>query len=462
MSIPNRLPTPVPGSRLAAAFDVLQVRSGQTVSATVLGKLPDGTTQLQIGDQVVKAALPQDLPAGTVLQLAVKGGGATTHLTIVAQRLPDSAGATVPGGAEAARPVAATPLAARPQNVPLLPGQVIIRPEGEALVTLPLSVAPGAVTRPGPTGTLTTLEAIPTAGSLATPPATRVPVAVTQATGTLGPQVSIGSGQPQVATVAQPTNTASAAVAVPSGTAAAATPDIAVAQVGRAAVAVPAIGAGPAPAATSAQPVPAGSVGRAASEPQIPSAAATTGQAAGPVATASGTSVVQPAVPDNRAAATASDVPVTAEAGVARGRAMAQPSTAQTLSSPSPTPVLSTSGAAEAAQSSAVLRAVPVAGVLPATVSQGQSAGAAFQAGPGPAIAAPVPLVPTVSAATPAQLALSSMVPVALAQQDSIAGLFGNLSALVGRFHQLPEPVMHAAMQMLATRINMSGQRLQR
>ncbi len=49
----------------------------------MIGRLPDGMTALRIGDAVIAAQLPQQLPAGTTLQLQVKTAGIAPQLTIV-------------------------------------------------------------------------------------------------------------------------------------------------------------------------------------------------------------------------------------------------------------------------------------------------------------------------------------------------------------------------------------------
>src|SRR5688500_3618586 len=65
------------------AAELALFKPGQALEALVIGRMPDGTTALKIGDAVIAALLPQQLPAGTTLQLQVKTAGATPQLTLV-------------------------------------------------------------------------------------------------------------------------------------------------------------------------------------------------------------------------------------------------------------------------------------------------------------------------------------------------------------------------------------------
>lgn len=69
-----------------------------------------------------------------------------------------------------------------------------------------------------------------------------------------------------------------------------------------------------------------------------------------------------------------------------------------------------------------------------------------------PAPTPALPLVPSQGPATPAQ-ALAQMVPVAIAKQNSLAPLLQSLAALVSRPSALPEPIVRAALSVLAQRI---------
>ena len=65
------------------AAELALFKPGQVLEAVVIGRLPDGTTALKVGDAVIAALLPRQLPAGTTLQLQVKIAGPTPQLTLV-------------------------------------------------------------------------------------------------------------------------------------------------------------------------------------------------------------------------------------------------------------------------------------------------------------------------------------------------------------------------------------------
>lgn len=89
-----------------ALTEAFVLKVGQTLEALVAGKSSDGLTLLRIGNQTVKAALPEGLPPGTTLQLLVKSAGPAPQLAIVAQTPPEG---RVTAPAVLAQPIAATP-----------------------------------------------------------------------------------------------------------------------------------------------------------------------------------------------------------------------------------------------------------------------------------------------------------------------------------------------------------------
>ena len=86
-------------ARIALA-ELAMFKVGQVLQAVVVGKGNDGQTLLKIGDTLVQAQLPQELPPGTTLQLQVKAGGTALQLVMVNQTPPSARQAPAP------RPVA--------------------------------------------------------------------------------------------------------------------------------------------------------------------------------------------------------------------------------------------------------------------------------------------------------------------------------------------------------------------
>jgi hypothetical protein len=95
----------------AAALSELSLPVGQSVTAAVLGELPDGTLAIRIGGQAIVADIGRNrLPAearlaGAQLQLTVAAGGPTPRLALASFTPPQAA-------ATAASPALAQPAAA--------------------------------------------------------------------------------------------------------------------------------------------------------------------------------------------------------------------------------------------------------------------------------------------------------------------------------------------------------------
>jgi hypothetical protein len=73
-----------------ALVETLSLKIGAMLDAVVVGgKGANGLTALRIGEALIEAKLPQDLPAGTTLQLVVKAGRPLPQFAIVAVKKPE-------------------------------------------------------------------------------------------------------------------------------------------------------------------------------------------------------------------------------------------------------------------------------------------------------------------------------------------------------------------------------------
>jgi len=377
---------------LAEAF-VLKV--GQTLQALVVGKGGDGLSLLKIGEQTVKAALPDGLPTGTTLQLQVKSVGPSPQLAILAQSLPTGK-AGVP--AVPAEPRLPAPLPVR--AAPMVAERAVAPSNGEV--------------RPAVGPTASQVESRPTEGTRPAPEA-RSALPEAQATGR----------GPTQAPIATPASTSAA----PAVAARAASPEAREPPRGTAAAAEPT----PAPRALPGEA--RGSIG----VPQAEAAAVRT--AAPPLPTAV-TTASQPAVAPGPTS----------------------PTPAPTLAAPSSEPIAgdarpaapppAAAGGSAAPASSAVEPELVHPLLVAQTAPRPQASVAELPRG---AVASPP--APPVSAAVQAQLpatpqaALSQMLPEALARQDSAGPLLQSLAMLVQKPAVLPEPVLRAALGVLAQRV---------
>lgn len=162
---------------LAEAF-VLKV--GQTLQAVVVGKSADGLTLLKIGDQIVKAELPDGLAPGTTLQLQVKSAGPTPQLSILTQTTPQGrvVAPTMPIESRIApgQPVRADQVMAERGVVP----QIGESPPRVTTPASPIESLAAEISRPAP-------EARPVPAQ-STPPASRAPMTEPAASVVLAPE----------------------------------------------------------------------------------------------------------------------------------------------------------------------------------------------------------------------------------------------------------------------------------
>ncbi|MBJ3784252.1 flagellar hook-length control protein FliK [Devosia sediminis] len=88
MSITSQLP-PISLAQASAGLRALAQAAGQTVEARVLSLNVNGTTQVQIGRQVMSLTLPERQPVGATLTLSVQQSDGQLRLALVSVRLPD-------------------------------------------------------------------------------------------------------------------------------------------------------------------------------------------------------------------------------------------------------------------------------------------------------------------------------------------------------------------------------------
>ncbi|WP_299729387.1 flagellar hook-length control protein FliK [Devosia sp.] len=115
MAIPTQLPSPALAVR-SAALQALVLQAGQVLEGKVLGAGPNGTTQVQIGKQVLNLTLPVLLAAGSTLNLQAQGSGAQQKLVLLPQ--PTSI-PTAPLPTQASVVTVSQPSIPTPQQVPV-------------------------------------------------------------------------------------------------------------------------------------------------------------------------------------------------------------------------------------------------------------------------------------------------------------------------------------------------------
>lgn len=415
---------------LATLMAELGLKTGMPVSAQVIGPLPDGTTQVQVLDRMLKLPLPQGLPAGTTVTLQLRPTPEGQQLAVTLP--PDVAQprSTMPQPAPLPQtPPPTTPPSASP---PPLPQGV---PASVELLATPRLALPAATPSPVTPGT--------TPPPAASAPASPAPVA------TGAPQVQPGAAPPPAAARATssaplpppPQTVARADVpmalrtllaAPPAQTTAAATPQ------------APRVPATQAPAPAS-QAVPNTSSPQAA-PPPVPSAPVLTGTVTGRTPdgltqiTAGGQSVALPlkVAPPVGSMVTLSLAPPNPGAPMPPGGVLVQPAVpapAVVQAAPAPTPPGTPS-----------LAAMPAIGTQPASVG-------AHANNPLPLAATP-PAAPLRAPTDAASLALRDAGALAAGRQTSLAPLLTTLAQLQGRLGHLPAPVAQAAMQLLGSRLN--------
>jgi hypothetical protein len=415
MSITSQLP-PIALAQASAGLRALAQAAGQTVEARVLSQNANGTTQVQIGRQVLTLTLPQEQPVGATLTLSVQQSDGQLRLGLVSVQPP---GAT-PGGLPpiSAAPAASVQLSAAALASPAMSSASITPSTAQGVTPAAVAVHPTV----GQAVTGSTSAAGSAAGPVAPPPMTGygaapgqgVPAAAPAGGAPMAP--SVGSA-PVVATTNTPPASPSSAAVVPP----ASSP-------------VAAVGVGTVAAGNPAQPLSGGGVANGFSTPSaagvspsmVPGAPHGRGSAGG-VVTASpivgGGVAARTGIPYAVAAPVAAQAPLT---GIASSAATALPPVGQAVSA------------------SMVGQHAPSPN-MPGTTS--------------PAPAAPQVAVPVVAQPSSPQSALAQMVQQALPRQDSIVGLTTALTAIAGKV-ALPEPVAKAAQQLLAARLPLDGVKL--
>lgn len=439
------------------AAEALPLRPGQMLEAVVLGKTPDGLVALKIGEVVVSAQLPQTLPAGTTLQLQVKGGGASPQLVMVGtSTLPATVAQTVP-----ALPLPPTPMQSVPSvtTVSASLAAAPAPPSAGVPTTPPVAATVGGANSPQPPTGAVAAPLQLAAAIAATPsqaPAAPLPKASPAGAELPGsamlvtPQATIqaASAKPIVESVQSP--------ATPSGPGVSTSPSAPTA-------ALPALGTTPSLTALSGTrtplpgaqtPLPAAS---GTSGPSVNASVATTAPATGQTATVTAVPVA-PATQHTAAA------PVPPATTTPTPQSLAQPMPLQVASIATPVPA-TTSAQPLPTPAAVPTPAVPTTAVAiepaspsPLLVAQGAVRQPATMADM-PKTSAPVAAASPRAVSAPASpvAALAQMVPEAMARQNSVAPLLASLAAVIGKPGALPEPVLRAALQVLGSRLQVSA-----
>lgn len=450
----------------AAAATAPSFVPGQVLEALVLGRAPDGMVAIRIGDMVVSAQLPQSLPAGTTLQLQVMAGGATPQLAIVGQPQAPVAPMPAPLPPPVEMPVVmlagagASPVLQQPQ-APVLPQQPTV-PNVPQVVAA--QTPPPVVPSQPPAATASAPQApVPSVPTMAGAPPAPVPPTAVAAT-PAPPKTELAQPlAPQSAPVTS--SSAPAAIMQPSQPSAPTAPQPAATNPPPVTAQTPPAPASPAPSApslpTAPQPAPTAPTATVSSQPAVPTSSAPAPQ----VATAS--VATQPTAPSpavvvaQQPANAAPPVPAAASATPAPQPVAPQPGpipTAPVISTPQPPAPQAPAATIPTQPASTAATIEP----NPLLLAQGAARPAALPAELPRMMPQPAPAQPggptTAAQATPAtpQAALAQMVPEALARQNSLAPLLTTLAASVARTGALPEPVMRAALQVLAQRVPVS------
>lgn len=372
-----------------ALSEAFVLKVGQSLQAIVMGKGSDGLTELKIGDQVVTAKLAQTLAPGTTLQLQVKANGTTPQLAIVSQTPP----ATVPAPT-VARLAAPTP--APVVNAP-------------PVVVQPAAAAPKAESVQQAAPIVSQTESAPSVGA-------ELPAVTRNAA--QASTVQPAAGAPR----AEPTQASAPAAVAPS-----APPTEVVAS--------------PPPAAPSSRSIPqqtlTSPVPVVASATALPSEPVT--QVPVQTAAASAAPIEPQASPASSPVGSSTVLPTAAPVMPTSTPTASQPASAPTV--PQPAPVVTAEPEPATASPLLVAQAAPRPQATVADL---------------PRVAPPiVQAVPAAQSSTPTtpQAALAQMVPEALAKQNSAAPLLTALAAAVERPNLLPEPILRAALGVLAQRI---------
>ncbi|MET3896116.1 hypothetical protein ABIB57_000040 [Devosia sp. UYZn731] len=156
MAIPTQLPSAALAVR-SAALQALVLQAGQVLEGKVLGAGPSGTTQVQIGKQVLNLTLPVLLAVGSTLNLQAQGTGAEQKLVLLPQPastptapLPTQASVvTVSQPSIQTPPQAGANPAPPPVPVPTRPGalEALALQPGQQLEARVLGPAPNGMTQ---------------------------------------------------------------------------------------------------------------------------------------------------------------------------------------------------------------------------------------------------------------------------------------------------------------------------
>lgn len=384
---------------LATLMGELGLKPGLPVTAQVIGPLPDGTTQLQVFDRMLKLPLPPGLPPGTAVTLAVRSGPDGQQLAV-----------TLPHTATAPPRTPAAPLPLPTANAPPTP-----------MPQTPMRAAP-----PG----------MPAAPQLAQPALT-------------APTMQMPAPAPAQAPMSAPPTPLPATSATPGVTSASTRP--APAQGG---AMPPTVAARPTPNAvlpTPPQQLPPADVPpplRALLTPQPPSVPAV---APSPIP-ASG-----PAAPLPPAPMVTGMVSGRTPEGLTQVSIGTQ-TLALNLRVPPPlhaVVTLTPLAQASPASGGVLVQVVPVSASAPQATASGQAASPALTV---PDVSASVairpPAAPAARPAGEAGAVLREAASQAAARQTSLAPLLVTLAQAAGRLGQVPGPVAQAAMQLLGSRVN--------
>lgn len=397
---------------LATLMGELGLKPGLPVTAQVIGPLPDGTTQLQVFDRMLKLPLPPGLPPGTAVTLAVRSGPDGQQLAVT---LPHTA--TAPSRS----PAAPLPLhtAHAPPTAPMPQAPMRAAPPGMPAAPQPAMTAQ-TVQMPAPAPAQAPMSAPPTPfpATSATPGETSAPTRPAPAQGgTMPPPVA---ARPTPNTVLPTPPQQLPPADVPPPLRAMLTPQ---------SPSVPAVAPAPIPASGPAAP--------------LPPAPVVTGMVSG--RTPEGLTQVSIGT---QTLALNLRVPPPLHAVV----------TLTPLTQASP------------ASGGVLVQVVPVSAAPPQATASGQAASPALTvpdvsssvairppAGDMAAKAMAQTMPPAAPAARPAGEAgavLREAASQAAARQTSLAPLLVTLAQAAGRLGQVPGPVAQAAMQLLGSRVN--------
>ncbi len=145
MSITPQLP-PIPLAQASAMLRAMAQSSAAQVEAKVIGPLPNGATQVQIGRQVMSLQLPTPQVPGTTLTLAVQQAEGQVRMTLISALAPPGATGSAPAAQSAATSVqlSAAALAGTAQAASPM-GNSVAAPVSQAAGSAPASVSQAIV-----------------------------------------------------------------------------------------------------------------------------------------------------------------------------------------------------------------------------------------------------------------------------------------------------------------------------